>query len=298
MTAAETGLATAKRRAEAAPPRPGPLTAWPAQALLGVPVNALTMDQVVSIVDETIARRPQAGLPGRLLIGVVNAAKVVNMSRDETLREAVLAANMILADGMSVVWAARVLHRRGGAGGQTCVRVPERVPGIDLMDHILKRGSERGYRVYFLGAEEEVLETAIARTLADHPGIVVAGRRNGYFTTEEEPGIAEDIRASRADILLAAMSSPKKEVFLARWSQELNVPVCHGVGGAFDVVAGKVQRAPAMWQRLGLEWLYRVVQEPRRMWRRYLVTNTLFCAMVVADLFRARARVRGSRSTR
>lgn len=294
MTAAEIALATAKQVC------PGPLTKWPVQVLLGVPVNALTMDQVVSIVDETIARRPQAGLPGRLLIGVVNAAKVVNMSRDAKLREAVLAADMILADGMAIVWASRVLRRSEGAcaPGQTRARVPERVPGIDLMDRLLKRGSERGYRVYFLGAAQDVLETAIARTLADHPGIIVAGRRNGYFDTDEEPGIVEDIQASGADILLAAMSSPKKEVFLARWSRELNVPVCHGVGGAFDVVAGKVQRAPAMWQRLGLEWLYRVVQEPRRMWRRYLVTNTLFCAMVVSDLVRARARVRGSRSTR
>ncbi len=97
--------------------------------------------------------------------------------------------------------------------------------------------------------------------------------------------MAEEIRASKADMLFAAMSSPKKEEFLASWFEQLDVPLCHGVGGAFDVLAGKVERAPEVWQRLGMEWLYRVKQEPRRLWRRYLVTNTLFCLMTVSELF-------------
>ena len=82
------------------------------------------------------------------------------------------------------------------------------------------------------------------------------------------------------------MSSPKKECFIARWSEQIGVPVCHGVGGSFDVLAGKVRRAPLAWQRLGLEWLYRVKQEPRRLWRRYLVTNSVFCALVLSELLR------------
>ena len=94
------------------------------------------------------------------------------------------------------------------------------------------------------------------------------------------------ISSARPDILLVGMTSPKKERFLARWSDALTVPVCHGVGGSFDVLAGKVRRAPLLWQRLGLEWLYRVKQEPRRLWRRYLVTNTVFCAMVATSLAR------------
>ncbi len=241
---------------------------WPTRHLFGVPIQALTMHQVLSIVDETIDRR------GRLLIGVVNAAKLVNMGRDEVLGRSVLGTDMILADGMAVVWACRLLGRR----------LPERVPGVDLMHRMLARGAERGYRVFCLGATEEVLSVAVKRMKREHPGVVIAGYHHGYFDPDQEPDIVEKIRARRPDILLVAITSPKKERFLARWSEEIGVPVCHGVGGAFDVLAGKVKRAPQAWQRLGLEWLYRVVQEPRRMWRRYLVTNTLFCYMVLSEL--------------
>jgi N-acetylglucosaminyldiphosphoundecaprenol N-acetyl-beta-D-mannosaminyltransferase len=237
--------------------------------MFGVPISALTMEQVVSLVDDTIARR------ATLLLGVVNAAKLVNMRRDKRLRKAVLAADMILADGVAVVWASRLLGRR----------LPERVTGIDLMHEMLQRGTDRHYRVFCLGATDEVLETTVARIRADYPGVVVAGYRNGYFSSDNELEIVESIRAARPDILLAAMSSPKKEIFLERWFGRLDVPICHGVGGAFDVLAGKVRRAPDGWQRLGLEWLYRVVQEPRRLWRRYMVTNTLFGIMVLRERF-------------
>ena len=237
------------------------------RTLFGVPIRALTMGQVVAVVDEAIERR------SRLLLGVVNAAKLVNMRRDETLRRAVLTADLIVADGMSVVWASRLLHRR----------LPERVAGIDLMNAILKYGDERGYRIFFLGATDAVLRETLDYVREVHPGVVIAGARNGFFKASEEVDVVADIRDASPDVLFAAMSSPKKEVFLARWSEALDVPVCHGVGGAFDVIAGKVRRAPQRWQRWGLEWLYRVVQEPGRMWRRYLVTNVLFSAMVFRE---------------
>jgi N-acetylglucosaminyldiphosphoundecaprenol N-acetyl-beta-D-mannosaminyltransferase len=240
---------------------------WPVRWLLGVPLDALTMQRMLSIVDDTIRERK------RLLIGVVNAAKIVNMHRDAELGAAVRAADLILADGISVVLASRVLRRR----------LPERVPGIDLMTHMLELADERGYRVYCLGATQEVLDTVLQRIAARYPGAVVVGSHHGYFTDQEDERIAEDIQNAKPDMLFAAMSSPKKERFLARWSGQMDVPVCHGVGGAFDVMAGKVKRAPELWQRLGMEWLYRVVQEPRRMWRRYLVTNTLFCWMVLCQ---------------
>jgi N-acetylglucosaminyldiphosphoundecaprenol N-acetyl-beta-D-mannosaminyltransferase len=225
------------------------------------------MEEVLSIVARSIETK------NRLLIGVVNAAKLVNMRRDSVLRDAVLKSDLILADGMSVVWASRILGRR----------LPERVPGIDLMHAMLRHGQQHNYRVYCFGATQEVLEATVAKFNAWYPDVVIVGKRNGYFKPEEEPKIVEHIRAAQPDILLVAMSPPKKEVFLARWSDELDVPVCHGVGGAFDVVAGKTKRAPLSWQRLGLEWLYRVVQEPGRMWRRYLVTNTLFCGMILRE---------------
>ena len=240
--------------------------------LFGVPIDALTMDDVLDAVDAAVKRRT------RLLIGVVNAAKLVNMQRDPALGRAVLDADLILADGMAVVWASRLLRRP----------LPERIAGIDLMQRMLGRARDRGYRVYCLGATDEVLAAAVERMRADHPGVEIVGRHHGYFAPADEPRLAEAIGAARPDILFVAMTSPKKEQFLARWSAVMNVPVCHGVGGSFDVLAGKVRRAPVAWQRLGLEWLYRVVQEPRRMWRRYLVTNTLFCGMVMGEMLRGR----------
>ena len=237
-------------------------------SLLGVPIDALTMNEVLEICDQAIVKREH------LLLGVVNAAKVVNMARDDVLNRAVRTADMILADGAAVVLASRLLRRR----------LPERVTGIDLMYELLRLADRRGYRVYCLGATDEVLGEVTRRITRDYPGMRLVGARNGYFDDEQDPAVAKEIERARPDLLFVAMTSPKKELFLANWSQLMGVPVCHGVGGAFDVMAGKVKRAPERWQRMGLEWLYRVVQEPRRMWRRYLVTNTLFCGMLLREL--------------
>ncbi len=232
--------------------------------ILGVPVDALTEEQMLDRIHETIVSRDS------MHIGVVNAAKVVNMQRDPALQKAVLESDMILADGAAVVLASKVLG----------VPLPERVTGIGLMYGIFRRGMKEGYRVYCLGATEEV-SCKVAETLArEYPGVVLAGRRNGYFSQDEEQEIAQNIADSKADVLLVAITSPKKEQFMARWNDLMNVPVVHGVGGSFDVMAGKVKRAPEIWQKMGMEWLYRVLQEPGRLWKRYLVTNSLFCWML------------------
>lgn len=225
------------------------------------------MNKVLSIVREAIDKRDP------LLIGVVNAAKIVKMRQDKVLNQAVRSADMILPDGISVVWAGRLLGRG----------LPERVPGIDLMEQLLACGSKEHYRVYCLGATEEVLAAAVEQIHRRYPGVVIVGQHNGYFNAEQEAQIAQQIKAARPDILFVAMNSPRKEQFLARWARYTRVPACHGVGGAFDVLAGKVARAPQRWQRLGLEWLYRLCQEPRRMWRRYLITNMLFCYLVLSE---------------
>lgn len=246
----------------------GPIPA--VRNLFGIPILAMNMGQVLAAIDSAITERKH------LQIGVVNAAKIVNMKRNEMLRDDVLSSDMIFADGIAVVWASRILRRP----------LPERVAGIDIMMGMLGNGNERGYRVYCLGASEGVLNKVVDRIRKEYPGIVVAGKHNGYFSEAEDADVAEDIAKARPDILLVAITSPKKEKFLAKWSQRIDVPVCHGVGGSFDVFAGKVQRAPEAWQRLGLEWLYRVKQEPRRLWKRYLVTNTLFCGMVFSEFIR------------
>ena len=242
-------------------------SAWPKQHLFGVPINAMTIEQVAAASDRAIETRQ------RLLIGVVNAAKLVNLRHDPVLAAAVLDADLILADGMSVVAACRLLRRP----------LPQRVAGIDLMHALFNRADQRGYRVFFLGATDEVLAAVLAYVRQHHPNLVIAGSHHGYFASEQEPQVAAAIKAARADILLVAISSPKKEQFIARWQDELAVPVCHGVGGSFDVLAGKVRRAPRWMQRLGLEWFYRLIQEPGRLWKRYLVTNTTFVYLVLKE---------------
>jgi N-acetylglucosaminyldiphosphoundecaprenol N-acetyl-beta-D-mannosaminyltransferase len=241
-----------------------------AALLFGVPIAPATMKEALDQVDLAIREKR------RFHIGVVNAAKIVNMRRDPELRQDVLSSDVIFADGMSVVWASHILGRP----------LPERVAGIDLMHGILERGQKNGYRVYLLGATREVVETSAERMQKQYPGVVIVGHHDGYFSDAEEESVAAAIADARPDVLFVAITSPRKERFLARWSGSLGVSVWHGVGGSFDVLAGKVERAPEAWQRLGLEWLYRVKQEPRRLWRRYLVTNGLFMALVLTEFVR------------
>lgn len=242
--------------------------------ILGVDVDKLTMGEVLDQVHAAIQSRSP------LSIGVVNAAKLVNMQSDEKLCEDVSSSQLVLADGMAVVWASKVLGNP----------LPERVPGIDLMYGMMERGNEHGYRFYLFGAKEEVSAAVEAKMRELYPNAVVAGRRNGYFSADEEEGIVRDIADSKADILLVAITSPIKERFMAEWREAMNVPITHGVGGSFDVMSGKVERAPGWMQKFGLEWLYRVLQEPTRLAWRYLRTNTLFIGYVLRDLVTGRSK--------
>ncbi|MBT8101272.1 MAG: WecB/TagA/CpsF family glycosyltransferase [Gammaproteobacteria bacterium] len=247
---------------------------FPQNKILGLGIHAATMDQALDAIDAAIQAKQ------RLMIGVVNAAKIVNMRKNKELWDDVSGSDLVLADGMSVVHASRILR----------AALPERVAGIDLMTGILERGNHAGYRVYCLGATEEVSQTVEKRFRESYPGVQIVGRRNGYFNDDEEEAIAQDIAKRDVDVLFVAITSPKKERFMAKFSDQLNTTVVHGVGGSFDVVAGKVERAPDVWQRMGLEWLYRVKQEPGRLWKRYLVTNLAFMRMVGAAWFRGLGR--------
>ncbi len=238
--------------------------------MLGAPLDLLDMAQ-------TVARAESAMADGRRLQQVViNVAKLVNMRNDPDLRRDVFESDIINIDGMGVLWAARLLGHK----------VSERVAGIDLMLALIDSCARRGFKPYFLGARDDVLTQAITKLQTDHPGLVIAGCRNGYFTAEEEEQVVAEIAGSGADCLFVAISSPTKERFLHQHRDQLGVPFLMGVGGSLDVVAGKVSRAPVWMRRSGLEWLYRLAQEPRRMWRRYLVTNTIFLFLLLAELAR------------
>lgn len=244
----------------------------PRRQLFGLQVDAMTLDQVVALAESALASRQ------RLLVGVVNAGKVVKLRSDSFLRDSLLECDVLLADGQAVVWAGRLL-------GQP---LPERVTGIDLFESMLDLAHRDGLGVYLLGARPEILRALEDRIGTRWPGLHIAGSRDGYFDETQSALIATDIASSGADMLFLGITSPKKEIFLGTYGAALGVPVLHGVGGSFDVLAGVTRRAPIRWQRWGMEWAYRVLQEPRRLWKRYLTTNTAFLFLL------ARERVRRS----
>ncbi len=232
--------------------------------ILGVPIDNLTVEETLQRIEEFIrSRRVHQHV-------VVNVDKIVKAQRDAKLREIIRSCDLINVDGQPVVWMSRWL-------GQP---LKERVNGTDLMMALIERSAQKGYRPFFLGAKGEVVVKVVQALQARYPQLPVAGWHDGYWSAEEEPAVVEQIRRSGADILFVAISSPKKEMFLGKWKGELGVPFMMGVGGSFDVAAGCVKRAPRWMQKAGLEWLYRLMQEPARMWRRYLVDD-----MAIVPLF-------------
>lgn len=242
----------------------------PQRQLFGLRIDAMTADQVVGLAHRSLESRD------RLLVGVVNAAKVINLRSDRLLLDSVLECDVLLADGQSIVWASHLL-------GQP---LPERVAGIDLFEMMLALAHREGRSVYFLGATPEVLAAMQVRIRDRWPGLRIAGSRDGYFDESESAVVASKIASSGADMLFLGMTSPKKEIFLGTYGSALGVPVLHGVGGSFDILAGVTKRAPLRWQRCGMEWAYRVFQEPGRLWKRYLTTNTAFLFLFLHERFR------------
>lgn len=240
------------------------------QFLFGVGLDPLTMDETVQRCLDAVRRREQVE------IGMVNAAKLVNMRRDPRLAEAVAGCDLVLADGQAVVWAGRVLG----------VRLPERVAGIDLFMRLLAAAEVAGIPVYLLGAEQGVLDMMLREMSERFPQLRVAGSRNGYFEDSDQEEIADAVADSRARLLFLGMTSPKKEIFTAGYGKRTGAHVVHGVGGSFDILAGVTKRAPLVWQRMGLEWFYRTLQEPRRLGKRYLTTNAAFLLMTARELIR------------
>ncbi|KYC28991.1 Exopolysaccharide biosynthesis protein, WecB/TagA/CpsF family [Sterolibacterium denitrificans] len=237
--------------------------------VLGCPMDVASMDETVDLIDSALAG-------GRFTQHVVvNVAKLVNMRKDLELDASVRECDIINIDGMGVVLGARLLGHD----------VPERVTGVDLFHALLAMSARRGYSVFLLGARDEVVAETARRVQQRYSGLQLAGYHHGYFWNDEQ-AMVERIRASGAQLLFVAMTSPKKENFINRWRDQLGVTFVMGVGGTFDVVAGKVKRAPLWMQRWGLEWLYRVIQEPGRMWKRYLVTNSKFAWLLLKEKIR------------
>ena len=206
---------------------------------------------------------------------VVNVAKIVRMRSDPELSAAVAGCDIINIDGAGIVFGGRILG----------YPIPERVAGIDLFHELLVYSESTGKSVYFLGARPDILEAAIGKIRAKYRRLNIAGYHHGYFW-DDEAAIVDSIQGSGADLMFVGITSPLKEQFINRWKDKLGVKFAMGVGGTFDVIAGRVRRAPDWMQRLGFEWLYRVIQEPRRMFLRYFLTNSIFAWMLITELAR------------
>lgn len=219
--------------------------------ILGVPVDCVNMQEAVSVVEGMIGgSRPSAVI-------AVNPEKVIKAQRNRELLAQLHAAGLLIPDGIGVVIAARLLHS---------ARI-ERVPGSELMPAICAKAAEKGYRIFLFGSDPEVnckTRDIIARR---YPGIMIVGNRDGYVTEDGMPLLIDEINSSGAEILFIALGSPKQEIWMERYLNLTNVKVCQGVGGTFDVIAGKVRRAPLIFRRVHLEWLFRLLSNPRRMLR-------------------------------
>jgi N-acetylglucosaminyldiphosphoundecaprenol N-acetyl-beta-D-mannosaminyltransferase len=240
--------------------------------ILNTTIHNLSMKETLDLVDNAIGNEKQVHHV------VVNAGKIVAMQKDLQLRESVNESDLINADGQAVVWASKFLGKP----------LKERVAGIDLMENLVQLAAQKNYRIFFFGAKEEIVKKVVSIYETAHSKELIAGYRNGYFSKEEEPAIAQEIAVSGAELLFVAISSPTKENFLYKYKKELSsINFIMGVGGSFDVVAGLTKRAPVWMQKAGLEWFYRFIQEPKRMWKRYLLGNSKFIALVIKEKFSA-----------
>ncbi len=238
----------------------------------GVPVDGLTMREAVNAIDALVA----AGQGGSVF--TPNVDHVVEYQDNAALRDAYAAVSLSLADGMPVVWAARMLGRS----------VPEKVSGSDLIDPLVRRGAERGWRVLLLGGGEGVAARAGERMVARHPGLQVVGTLSPRIDMRRPPAERQEllatVRAARPHVVLVALGAPKQELWIHESRSALAPAVLLGIGASLDFVAGSVRRAPLWVSRNGLEWLYRLAREPRRLWRRYLVRDPRFLGVLLGEL--------------
>lgn len=241
--------------------------------LFNIHIDAITIHETLQMAEQAIEEKKQ------IHHTVVNAGKIVQMQIDKELEKSVVEADIINADGQAVVWAANFLGQK----------LPERVSGIDLMEKLVKKSHENKYKCFFFGAKEEVVTELVDIYKKQYSDEIIADYRNGYFEKNQEEEIANQIAASRANMLFVAITSPKKEIFLNTYKKQLqNINFIMGVGGSFDVIVGKIKRAPIWMQNIGLEWLFRFLQEPIRMWKRYTIGNIKFILLVIKEYFKTK----------
>ncbi len=266
------------------PPAHSDAPAVPKVQLLGVPVAAATATEVLEDLERCIAER----LLGQYVV-TLNVDILLTALEDRRLLDACFRARWVVADGVPIVWASRLLGRP----------LPQRVNGADLAWALMQRAADRGYRVFLLGAAPGVADLAGQRLRERFPTLIVAGTLSPPYGFDSSPreiqATVAAVSASKPDIVLAAFGAPRQELWLRHHLAKAGVPVGIGVGGTLDFWAGRVRRAPVRLQKLGLEWLWRLSQEPRRLWRRYLVRDLRFFPLILREVWRYRVQKRSHR---
>ena len=240
--------------------------------IMGLTFDNLRMAQTLDKIEKFI----QIGTPHKIF--TPNVALYVYSRWDELLKQTYETCDLLPVDGMGIYYASHLLD----------TPVAEAVSAVFIMLDFLPIAEQKGYKIYLLGTKKQILDKAIENIKKQYPNIVVAGAHDGYFELHEEDKVVADIVQCQPDIIFLGMSSPKKEAFVQRNLDRMNVPVSLGVGGTIDVIAGVYHLAPLWMRNVGLEWFYRLIQEPRRMWKRYLITNSVFlfllCKILIAKI--------------
>ena len=228
--------------------------------ILNTLFDPITLQETVEFAEQLI-RDGERGY-----VSTVNVAVLMMARSRPRLRRFIEAASLVVADGQPLVWVSRLFS----------TPLPERVAGVTIVDALCQLAEQKNLGVYFLGSRQDVLNELGRRLRHRHPGLDIRGLADGYFRPEDAPDRAAAIRRSRAEILFVGMGVPQQEYFLQEHWAALGANVAVGVGGSFEVTAGLRKRAPQVIQRAGLEWFFRLLQEPRRLWKRYLLTNSQF----------------------
>lgn len=232
--------------------------------ILNTIIDVLNEQETIDLVEEYVKNKEPLHLMG------VNADKINELNKNERLKQIVNSCGVINADGASVIMASKYLGKP----------LPERVAGIDLMLNLVKLSEIKGYSVYLLGAKQEVVEKTAKALKNLHPNLNLIGLHNGYFKESEWPSISKELKDIQPDFVFVGITSPIKEYLIEFLQDDGNNSVFMGVGGSFDVISGNIPRAPKWMQNAGLEWLFRVIQEPRRLFKRYFVGNWTFIKAV------------------
>ena len=231
---------------------------------LGVSIDSLTMGETVQLVEKYVQTKTPLHLMG------VNADKINETNKNPLMKQIVNSCGIINADGASVILASKRLN----------CKLPERVAGIDLMQNLVELSAKKGYRIYLLGAKQEIVEKTAQVLKTKYKNLEIAGIRNGYFKESDWQNISDELKNQKPDLVFVGITSPKKEYLIEFLQSDGNNCIFMGVGGSFDVISGNIPRAPKWMQKMNLEWLFRMIKEPRRLFKRYIVGNTTFMLAV------------------